>query len=64
VAETFFQVQMQRHTADYDNSKTWQRADVQNLIDRVEAAFRSWHQIREEPAAQAYLISLLGSPKG
>jgi hypothetical protein len=55
---------MQRHTADYDNSKTWQRADVQNLIDRVEAAFRSWHQIREEPAAQAYLISLLGSPKG
>jgi uncharacterized protein (UPF0332 family) len=64
VAETFFQAQQQRHSADYDNSKTWTRTEVLTLIDLVEAAFDSWHAIRQEPAAQAYLISLLGSPKG
>jgi len=64
VADAFFEAQVERHAADYDNSRTWQRADVQKLIDRVEAAFQSWHRIREEPAAQSYLISLLGNPKG
>jgi hypothetical protein len=34
------------------------------LIDLVDAAFQSWRQIRNEAAAQAYLISLLGNPKG
>jgi hypothetical protein len=64
VTDTFFQSQQQRHTADYDNSTTWTRNEVLTLIDRVDRAFQSWHQIRDEPAAQAYLISLLGSPKG
>ena len=64
VADTFFQAQQQRHTADYDNSKTWTRTDVMALIDLVDSAFQSWHQIRNEPTAQAYLISLLGNPKG
>jgi len=64
VADTFFQSQQQRHTADYDNSKTWTRTEVLTLIDLVDAAFESWHTIREEPTAQTYLISLLGNPKG
>jgi uncharacterized protein (UPF0332 family) len=64
VADTFFQSQQQRHTADYDNSKTWTRTEVLTLIDLVDAALESWHTIREEPTAQAYLISLLGNPKG
>jgi len=64
VADTFFWAQQQRHTADYDNSTTWTRTDVMTLIDLVDSAFRSWHQIRDEAAAQAYLISLLGKPKG
>jgi uncharacterized protein (UPF0332 family) len=64
VADTFFQAQQQRHTADYDNSTTWTRTDVMTLIDLVDAAFQSWRQIRGDPTAQAYLISLLGSPKG
>jgi len=64
VADTFFQAQQQRHTADYDNSTTWTRTDVITLIDGVDAAFRSWRTIREKPTAQAYLISLLGNPKG
>jgi len=64
VANTFLQAQQQRHTADYDNSTTWPRTDVMTLIDLVASAFHSWHTIRDTPAAQAYLISLLGNPKG
>ena len=63
VVDTFSQAQEQRHRADYDNSKTWTRADVLNLIDHVNTAFQSWHQIRDENTAQAYLISLLGNPR-
>jgi len=64
VAETFFEAQRQRHTADYDNSKTWTRTEVMTLIGLVASAFQSWHAIRDTPAAQTYLISLLGNPKG
>jgi uncharacterized protein (UPF0332 family) len=64
VANTFLQAQQQRHTADYDNSTTWTRTDVMTLIDLVASAFQSWHTIRNSAAAQGYLISLLGNPKG
>jgi hypothetical protein len=64
VANTFFQAQQQRHTADYDNATQWARTDVLTLIAVVDAAFQSWHAIRREPSAQAYLVSLLGKPQG
>lgn len=64
VAETFILAQQLRHIADYDNYKTWTLTEVLNFIDRVDAAFRSWHEIRDEEAAQDFLLSLLGSPKG
>jgi hypothetical protein len=64
VAYTFFEAQQQRNTADYDSAAIWTRSEVVSLIERVELAFKSWHVIREEPTAQAYLISLLGNPKG
>jgi uncharacterized protein (UPF0332 family) len=63
VAETFFEAQQQRHTADYDSAAIWSRREVVSLIERVELAFKSWHAIREESEAQDYLISLLGNPK-
>ena len=31
----------------------WTRREVVSLIERVDAAFKSWHAIREEPAAQS-----------
>jgi hypothetical protein len=34
--------------------------DVLEQIDVVAAAFESWQAVREEPTAQAYLVSLLG----
>jgi hypothetical protein len=64
VADTFFEVQQQRHRADYDNSKQWTRSETVTLIAQVDSAFQSWRAIRDNPAAQSYLISLLGSPKG
>lgn len=63
VADTFFQAQQQRHMADYDNSKQWTRTEAITQIQLVEEAFESWHEIQEEPVAQAFLISLLGNPK-
>ncbi|MGO9262884.1 MAG: hypothetical protein ACLQU1_42385 [Bryobacteraceae bacterium] len=64
VAYTFSDAQQQRLAADYDNAMQWTRSDVVALIKDVDSAFQSWRAIREEPAAQAYLISLLGTPKG
>lgn len=64
VTDTFLQAQQQRHMADYDNSKQWTRTEVLTQIQLVEEAFTSWRVIREEPVAQAFLISLLGNPKG
>jgi uncharacterized protein (UPF0332 family) len=64
VADTFFQTQEDRHTADYDNAKRWTRTEALAVISRVEAAFQSWNAVRGEPAAQEYLLSLFGRPPG
>ena len=64
VASAFFQSQQQRHTADYNNSKDWTRTEVLTMIQLVEEAFESWRQIRGHDDAQAFLITLLGNPKG
>ena len=61
VAETFITLQQRRHEADYDLGKIWSRTEVQTLLDEVSKAFAKWNQIRHEPAAQAYLVSLLGT---
>ena len=39
------------------------RPQTTSLIARIEEAFKSWREIRDEPNAQAYLISLLGNPR-
>ena len=63
VANAFLQAQQLRHTADYDNATQWNWADALTLISKVGLAFESWRAIRDEPAVQTYLISLLGSPR-
>jgi len=60
VADTFIQVQQRREEADYDTGKEGTQTDVLKQIDAVAAAFERWKAIREEPVAQAYLVSLLG----
>lgn len=60
VTKAFLQAHRQREDADYNTSREWTRTEVWNLIDSVSKAFESWNAIREEPEAQAYLVSLLG----
>jgi uncharacterized protein (UPF0332 family) len=63
VANAFIKAQDYRHDADYDNSIQWTRTEVLTQIDAVAEAFESWRVIRDEPAAQTYLISLLGKDR-
>ncbi len=64
IAGTFVQSQQQRHTADYDNATQWTRTEVETQVSLVREAFGSWKAIRKQPLAQAYLLSLLGLPRG
>jgi hypothetical protein len=61
VARAFVQAQQERQDADYNVAKQWSSADVNDQIKQVARAFQSWAAIRETPAAQAYLLSLLGN---
>jgi len=38
IADSFVSLQQARHTADYDNSKVWSRAQVWEMIDQAERA--------------------------
>jgi len=59
IANTFAEMLEHRHTADYNGEKIWSRTDVLQEIASVEAAFRSWEEIRDEPEAQNFLLRLL-----
>jgi len=59
IAEVFTDAQGIRHRADYDVGASFLTGDVAVLIDRVEGAISGWDQIRNEPSARLYLLSLL-----
>jgi len=59
IADTFVSMRQHRETADYDSSVKWTRTDALEKIESVEAAFRSWHEIRGEHVAQDFLVTLL-----
>jgi hypothetical protein len=59
VARTFAQLQEKRHTADYDNGTFWNKGEALAHVKLAEEAFAAWRSIRNEPIAQAYLVSLL-----
>ena len=58
VAYTFVQLQEMRHTADYNNAVVWSRSDAIGAIDMASAAFSDWRAIRDQDAAQDYLLQL------
>lgn len=60
VANTFVQSQQQRNDADYNTAKEWTDTEVATLVATVTQAFKSWRIIREEHAAQALLVQMLG----
>jgi uncharacterized protein (UPF0332 family) len=64
ISFAFYQAYQQRQSADYDIVKPWTRTQALAIIDSVDAAFKAMPQVRDHKAAQAYLFSLLGDPKG
>ena len=46
VAQTFIDLQDDRHTADYDLSVSFLRQDALNAATRAEAAVNAWRQLR------------------
>jgi hypothetical protein len=63
VAGTFVRLQQARHLADYDGGKIWTRVESLSHIDLAKAAFSSWGRVRDQKAAQDYLLSTLVSRK-
>lgn len=59
IAESFLDLQEERHRADYDLSSSFHLLNVKLLIDRVEKAMVDWETVRHEPAARLFLVLLL-----
>jgi len=59
VADNFVTLQQQRHSADYDNSKTWSRTQVFEAIIQAGDAMKAWMNIRSEAMAQDFLFDFL-----
>jgi uncharacterized protein (UPF0332 family) len=59
ITNAFVEMLQHRHTADYNGAIKWSRTDVLDKIQSVEAAFASWHEIRDEHEAQNFLVTLL-----
>ncbi len=60
VASTFLDAQQARNQADYNTARTWTQSDALDQVAGVAEAFKCWRSVRQEPLAQAYLLSLLG----
>ena len=59
VAKAFGRLQDERHTADYDNAKSWTQLEALDEVKTAVRAFSAWHSIKNEKIAQDYLVSLL-----
>ena len=63
VAHAFFQLQEERHAADYDLSKPYETTEVALDISLAQDAFEGWSKIHGEQISQDYLFSLLFKDK-
>ena len=63
VAAAFVELQQVRRLADYDGGKIWTRVESIYHINLAKAAFASWGGVRDQRAAQDYLLSMLVSRK-
>lgn len=59
VAQTFSQLQEDRHFADYNLTKDLDPEEALTQVKSAEAIFNTWPAIRGEQISQAYLVSLL-----
>jgi hypothetical protein len=59
VAQTFSQLQEDRHFADYNLTKDLDPVEALTQVKSAEKIFNTWPTIRGEQISQAYLVSLL-----
>jgi hypothetical protein len=59
VARVFVDLQEARQQAEYDNAKAWVSIDAIDKVADAQLAFENWNRIRNHPAANEYLLSLL-----
>jgi hypothetical protein len=63
VAQTFVELQLARHEADYDLTRDFTRAEVQVMIAQVQQAMQVWPNIADHPLTRAYLLGLVLSTR-
>jgi hypothetical protein len=59
VAQTFVDLQQERHDADYNLARAFTRATALATVARAQTAFASWAQIRGTTDAEAFMLALL-----
>jgi hypothetical protein len=59
LARTFEESQELRYLADYDPGESFARDGVLVFLDDIERAIAGWPAIRDEPAAEFFLVALL-----
>lgn len=58
LARHFVLLQDERHSADYDTNKSFERSHVLKQIDAAELIFRKWSSVRGTPQANVFLMML------
>lgn len=59
VCKTFVVLQQARHDADYNLSEVFTLNGSKAMVESVERAFQTWGEVRQEPLAKAFLLSIL-----
>ena len=63
VADGFIRAQHGRIEADYVTSREWTHDEALRMIQLVKDTTATWHSIREQPEAQAYLVNMFGNAR-
>ena len=58
-ADTFLDLQEQRHLADYDTTLKLSQTAVKSSVVKAEAAFSHWRAIRSTTEANVFLAALV-----
>lgn len=59
VASVFIMLQEARHEADYDLARVFSRVEVEALVAKADAAFKSWSAVAGQEEGDAFLVALL-----
>ncbi len=59
VADTFVQLQEQRHFADYNLTRDLEKMDAMAQVKSAEKVFHLWPSVRAHQIAQEYLVALV-----